>query len=89
MSGFPLRTSFHRIALSTKCTKEHKDASSAFVHFMSFVDSLGCVNRPHYEEEVYSRSVLAAIIKSFRCRPLILCVHQVTVTRPHSVSSAG
>ncbi len=36
-----------------------------------------------------SRSVLAAAMKSLRCRPRILWVHQVTVTRPHSVSSAG
>src|SRR5215211_6942773 len=28
-------------------------------------------------------------MKSFRCRPPILCVHQVTVTLPHSVNSAG
>lgn len=34
-------------------------------------------------------SVLAAITKSLRCSPRILCVHHVTVTRPHSVSSAG
>ena len=36
-----------------------------------------------------ARSVLAAITKSFTCRFRILCVHHVTVTRPHSVSSAG
>src|SRR5215203_481430 len=36
-----------------------------------------------------SSSVLAAMMKSFRCRPPILCVHQLTVTLPHSVSSAG
>src|SRR3990172_3848933 len=29
------------------------------------------------------------MMKSLRCRPRILCVHHVTVTRPHSVSSAG
>src|SRR3712207_6983618 len=29
------------------------------------------------------------MMKSFRCRPPILCVHQVTVTLPHSVNSAG
>jgi hypothetical protein len=37
----------------------------------------------------YSASVFAAMTKSLRCRPLILCVHQATVVRPHSVSSAG
>jgi len=37
----------------------------------------------------YCWSVLAAMMKSLRCRPLILCVHQVTVTLPHSVSNAG
>src|SRR5918992_4728059 len=36
-----------------------------------------------------SSSVLAAMMKSFWCRPPILCVHQVTVTFPHSVNSAG
>ena len=36
-----------------------------------------------------SASVLAAMMKSFRCRPRILCVYQVTVTFPHSVSKAG
>src|SRR5207247_11483084 len=36
-----------------------------------------------------SSSVFAAMMKSLRCRPLILCVHQVTVVLPHSVSSAG
>src|SRR5215204_4831385 len=29
------------------------------------------------------------MMKSFWCRPPILCVHQVTVTLPHSVKSAG
>ena len=33
--------------------------------------------------------VFAAMTKSLMCRPLILWVHQVTVTRPHSVRSAG
>src|SRR5215211_8741995 len=36
-----------------------------------------------------SSSVLAAIMKSFWCSPPILCVHQVTVTLPHSVNNAG
>src|SRR5215210_3368528 len=36
-----------------------------------------------------SSSVLAAMMKPFWCRPPILCVHQLTVTLPHSVSSAG
>src|SRR4028119_1310881 len=36
-----------------------------------------------------SSSVRAAMMKSFWCRPPILCVHQFTVTLPHSVSSAG
>ncbi len=34
-------------------------------------------------------SVFAAMMKSFRWSPRILWVHQVTVTRPHSVSRAG
>ena len=34
-------------------------------------------------------SVLAAMMKSLRCRPLIEWLHQVTVTLPHSVSSPG
>ena len=29
------------------------------------------------------------MMKSFTWRPLILCVHQMTVVRPHSVTSAG
>src|SRR2546426_12018550 len=33
--------------------------------------------------------VLAAMTKSLRCNPWIACVHHVTVTRPHSVNSAG
>ena len=33
--------------------------------------------------------VFAAITKSFRCNPRIAWVHHETVTRPHSVSSAG
>jgi hypothetical protein len=37
----------------------------------------------------YRWSVFAAMMKSLRWSPLILWVHQVTVTRPHSVSSAG
>jgi len=28
-------------------------------------------------------------MKSLRCKPRILCVHQVTVTLPHSVNKAG
>src|SRR5215211_28882 len=36
-----------------------------------------------------SSSVFVAMMKSFRCRPPILCVHQVTVTLPHSFTSAG
>lgn len=36
-----------------------------------------------------SWSVLAAMMKSLRCRPLILCDHQVTITLPHSVVSLG
>ncbi len=36
-----------------------------------------------------SRSVFAAMMKSLRCNPLILCVHHVTVTLPHSVRIAG
>ncbi len=36
-----------------------------------------------------SASVFAAMMKSFRWSPRILWVHQVTVTRPHSVSRAG
>jgi hypothetical protein len=38
---------------------------------------------------VASTSVLAAMMKSFRWSPRILWVHQVTVTRPHSVRRAG
>ncbi len=38
---------------------------------------------------VTSTSVFAAMMKSFRWRPRILLVHQVTVTRPHSVRMAG
>jgi hypothetical protein len=34
-------------------------------------------------------SVFAAMMKSFRWSPRILWVHQVTVTRPHSVRRAG
>ena len=34
-------------------------------------------------------SVLAAIMKSLTCKPLILCDHQKTVTFPHSVKMAG
>jgi hypothetical protein len=34
-------------------------------------------------------AVFAAMMKSLRCGPLILCVHHVTVARPHSVSRAG
>lgn len=37
----------------------------------------------------YRTSVFAAMTKSLRCSPLILCVHHVTVVLPHSVSSAG
>src|SRR5881296_605301 len=36
-----------------------------------------------------SASVFAAMMKSFRWSPRILWVHQVTVTRPHSVRRAG
>src|SRR3990167_2196482 len=36
-----------------------------------------------------STSVRAAMMKSLRCRPRISWLHQVTVTLPHSVSSAG
>src|SRR3970282_2929728 len=36
-----------------------------------------------------SESVFAAITKSLRWSPWILWVHQITVTRPHSVSRAG
>jgi hypothetical protein len=36
-----------------------------------------------------SWSVRAAITKSFWCRPWITCVHQFTVTFPHSVISSG
>ena len=36
-----------------------------------------------------SWSVFAAMMKSFLWRPRILWVHQVTVTLPHSVRSAG
>ena len=36
-----------------------------------------------------SVSVRAAMMKSLRCRPRILWLHQVTVTLPHSVSRAG
>lgn len=36
-----------------------------------------------------SASVFAAMMKSLRCSPLILCVHHSTVTRPHSVRMAG
>ena len=39
--------------------------------------------------DAYAWSLLAAIIKSLRCNPPILCVHHDTVTLPHSVSSAG
>jgi hypothetical protein len=35
------------------------------------------------------RSVLAAMTKSFRWRPPMACVHQPTVTRPHSTRSSG
>ena len=34
-------------------------------------------------------SVLAAITKSLRCKPRILCVHHATLTRPHSVVILG
>ena len=37
----------------------------------------------------YNWSVFAAIIKSLRCSPPILCVHHVTVVLPHSVKRAG
>lgn len=36
-----------------------------------------------------SRSVRAARTKSFRWRPPMACVHQPTVTRPHSTRSSG
>src|SRR5258706_15289896 len=36
-----------------------------------------------------NRSVLAAMMKSLRCRPLILWVHHWMVTRPHSVMISG
>ena len=36
-----------------------------------------------------SESTFAARMKSFRCRPRILWVQSVTVTRPHSVKMAG
>ena len=36
-----------------------------------------------------SESTFAAMMKSLRCRPLILWVQSVTVTRPHSVKMAG
>lgn len=31
----------------------------------------------------------AAMMKSLRCKPPILCIHQLTVTFPHSVRNAG
>jgi hypothetical protein len=37
----------------------------------------------------YSLSVLAAMMKSLRCSPLIAWVHQETVTFPYSVRMAG
>src|SRR5579884_2287281 len=57
--------------------------------------AMGAMNRPLRDKadrsrtsrcpySWYSASVFAAMIKSLRCRPLILCVHQVTVTLPHS-----
>src|SRR5215203_3490205 len=45
--------------------------------------------RRDYLRPSETSSVRAAIMKSFRCKPPILCVHQVTVTLPHSVNSAG
>ena len=36
-----------------------------------------------------SESIFAAMMKSLRCNPRILCVQRVTVTRPHSVKMAG
>ena len=49
--------------------------------------ALACCTRIGYGR--YRTSVFAAMTKSLRCRPLILCVHHVTVVLPHSVSSAG
>jgi hypothetical protein len=43
----------------------------------------------HVTPYAASRSVFAAMMKSLRCRPRILCVHQLTVTLPHSVRMAG
>ena len=45
----------------------------------------GCACHPSLE----TLSVFAAMMKSLRCKPLILCVHQVTVTLPHSVRIVG
>jgi MFS superfamily sulfate permease-like transporter len=47
------------------------------------------VTVPQAVVSLNSWSVFAAMTKSLRCRPLILCVHHVTVVLPHSVSTAG
>ena len=47
------------------------------------------VTVPQAAVSLNSWSVFAAMTKSLRCRPLILCVHHVTVVLPHSVSTAG
>jgi hypothetical protein len=38
---------------------------------------------------IAASSVFAAMMKSLRCRPRILCVHHVTVPLPYSVRIAG
>ncbi len=47
---------------------------------------------PHVQSmrtHLAKHSVFAAMIKSLRCSPPILCVHHVTVVLPHSVKRAG